>query len=60
LNILFTIRIFNNLRLPWKQSFPWNFSLYLIYFLHSEFLSNSRLTWKAELPWKLSLYWVYF
>jgi len=33
LNILFTFRMFNNLRLPWKQSFLWNFSLYLIYFL---------------------------
>jgi len=33
LNILFTFRIFSNLRLPWKQSFPWNFSLYWIYFL---------------------------
>jgi len=33
LNTLFTFRIFNNLLLPWKQSFPWNFSLYWIYFL---------------------------
>jgi len=25
--------VFNNLRLPWKPSFPWNFSLHWIYFL---------------------------
>ena len=29
----FHIEDFNNLRLPWKQSFPWNFSLYWVYFL---------------------------
>ena len=39
--VLFTLRIFNNLCLPWKQSFPWNFTLYFIYnFYHSGFLSN--------------------
>jgi len=31
LNVYFlSLRILNNLRLPWKQSFPWNFSLYWI------------------------------
>jgi len=33
---------------PEKQSVPWNFSLYWIYFLHSGFLSNLRLPWKTE------------
>ena len=46
LNILFTFRIFNNLRLPWKQSFPWNFSLYWNIIYHSGFLSNFALALK--------------
>jgi len=33
---------------PKKQSLPWNFSLYWIYFLHSGFLSNLFLPWKTE------------
>ena len=30
---------------PEKQSLPWKFSLYSIYFLHSGILSNLRLPW---------------
>jgi len=33
---------------PEKQSLPWKFSLYWIYFLHSGVLRNLRLLWKAE------------
>jgi len=35
--------VLSNLRLPWKTELPRNFSLYGIYFLHSEFLSSLRL-----------------
>jgi len=41
-----------------KQSLPWNFSLYRLYFLHSGFLSNLRLPWKTESA-LYSLYWIY-
>jgi len=58
--VLFTFRIFNNLRLPWKQSFPWKFSPCWIYFLLFRILSNLRLPWKTELPRNCSLYWTYF
>jgi len=51
--------VLNNLRLPWKAEFPWNFSLYWTIFYHSGFLSNLRLPWKTELPWKCSLYGIY-
>ena len=37
-----------NLRLTWKQSLSWNFSLHLIYFLHSGCLSNCCLPLKSE------------
>jgi len=30
---------------PEKESLPWHFALYSIYFLHSGFLSNLRLPW---------------
>ena len=56
----FSFRNLNNLRLPEKQSLPWTFSLYWIFFSHSGFLSNLRLTWKQSLPWKFSLRWIYF
>jgi len=39
---------------PKKQSLPWKFSLYWIYFSHSVFLNNLRLPWKTELPWNFS------
>ena len=39
-----------NLRLLRKQSLSWNFSLYLIYFLHSGYLSNFCLPWKTVCP----------
>ena len=48
-----------NLRLPWKQSLSWNFSLYMIYFLHSGCLSNLCLSWKTKCTLN-SLYWMYF
>jgi len=57
-NILFIFRIYINLRLPWKQRFPRNFSLYWIYFLHSGVLSNLRLPWKTEFVLN-SQYWIY-
>jgi len=47
-NILFTFRIFNNFRLPWKQSFPWNFSPYWIYFLLFRIFEQRRLPWKKK------------
>ena len=47
LNILFTFRIFNNLNLPWKQSFPWKFSLcWKCIFYYSGVLSNFVLPLK--------------
>ena len=49
-DILFIFRIFNNLRLPWKQSFSWNFSLYWIYFYYSGFLSNCPRPEKQSCP----------
>ena len=48
-----------SLRLPWKQSLSWNFSLYLVYFLRSGCLSNCCLPWKTECALN-SLYWMYF
>ena len=56
----FSFRNLNNLRLPEKQSLPWTFSLYWIFFSHSGFLSNLHLTWNKSLPWTFSLYWIYF
>ena len=47
-NILFTFRICNNFRLTWKQSFPWNFSLYWIYFLLFRIFEQRRLPWKKQ------------
>jgi len=41
----------SNFALALKKDLPWNFSLYWICFLHSDFFSNLRLPWKAELPW---------
>jgi len=58
-NILFTFRIFNNFRLPWKQIFPWTLSLYWIYFLLFRIFEQRRLPWKTELPRNFSLYWIY-
>ena len=48
MNIFFTFRIFNNFRLPWKQSFPWNFSLCWIYFLLFRISEQRRLPWKEK------------
>ena len=45
---------------PKKQSLPWNFSLYWIYFLHSGFLSNLRLPWKTECVLKFFTVLKYF
>jgi len=54
LNILFTFRIFNNLRLPWKQ-FPLKFFTVLnILFTIQDFWATLCL------PWNFSLYWIYF
>jgi len=44
--------------MPWKQSFPWKFSLYWIYFLHSGVLGNLRLPWKTEFALN-SQSWIY-
>ena len=57
LNILFTFRIFNSLRLPLAE-FPWNFSLYWIYFLPFKTFEQLCLPWKIEIP--SSLYWIHF
>jgi len=38
--------------LPWKTELSWNFPLYEIYFLHSEYLSNLRLPWKNRVALK--------
>ena len=46
-NVLFTFRICNNFRLTCKQSFPWNFSLYWIYFLLFRIFEQRRLPWKS-------------
>jgi len=43
-----SLRISNNLRLPWKTELLWNFSLYWNIFYLSGFLSNLRLHWKTE------------
>jgi len=49
LEIFSPFRIFEQLfACPEKQSLPWNFSLYWIYFLRSGLLSNLRLPWKTE------------
>ena len=56
----FTLRIFNNLRLPWKQSFPWNFSLYWIYLLPFRIFEQLALALKNRVAQKFSLYWIYF
>ena len=60
LNIDFTLRIFNNLRLPWKQSFLCNFSLYWIYFLHSEFWATRACPEKQSVPWIHSPEYIFF
>jgi len=52
LNILFTFRIFNNLRLPWKQSLPWKFSLYLMYFLLFRIFEQLALALVQNVPGK--------
>ena len=36
------------------------FTVVIIYFYHSGFLSNLRFPWKMELPWNFSLYWNIF
>ena len=53
-NILFTFRIFNNFRMPWKQSFPWNFLLYWIYFLLFRIFEQRPLPWKNRVVQKFS------
>jgi len=47
-NVLFAFRICNNFRLTCKQSFPWNFSLYWIYFLLFRIFQERRLPWKKQ------------
>ena len=48
LSILFTFRSYEQLcACPEKQSVPWIFSMYWIYFLHSGFLSHLRFPWKT-------------
>ena len=54
MNILFTFRIFEQLRFPWKTELPWNFSPYWNIFYHSGFLTNFRLPWKQSLLWNFS------
>ena len=52
-------KILSNLRLPWKKSLSWNFSLYWNIFYLSGFLSNLCLPWKTECALN-SPYWMYF
>jgi len=49
-NILFTFRIFNNLRLPWQQSFPENFHCIEYIFYYSGFLCNGACPEKHSSP----------
>jgi len=56
-----SLKIFTALKYFYLSGFlrKWNFSLYLIYFLHSGCLSNCCLPWKTECALN-SLYWMYF
>ena len=57
LNILFTFRIFNNLRLPWKQ-FPLKFFTVLnIFFTIQDFWATLCLSWKTECALKFFTVW---
>jgi len=58
--IFLSFRIFEEHVLPWKQSLSWNFSLYLMYVLHSGCLSNLCLPWKTEFALKIFTAWKYF
>ena len=49
--IFLTFRIFEQHALALQTKFPWTFTLYWIYFLHSGFLSNLRLPWKIDCAW---------
>ena len=49
-NIFYHSGCLTNLRLPWKQSLPWNFSLHWNIFYISGFLSNLHLPWKTVCP----------
>jgi len=65
LNALYWIYIFYHSEFwitcacPEKQSLPWSFLLYWIYFLQSGFLSNLHLPWKTECALN-TLYWNIF
>jgi len=59
LNVLFVFRIFNNLRLPWKQSLLWNISLYWNLFVIKDFWAASTCPEKQS-PWNFLLYWISF
>ena len=62
LNMYFlSFRILNNLCLPWKQSFPWNFSLYWIcIFYHSEFWATCACPEKQSVPWIHCIDYIFF
>jgi len=56
-NILFTFRIFNNLRLAWKQFHLKFFTVMNIFFTIQDFWATLRLPWKTEGALN-SLYWI--
>jgi len=58
LNILFTFWILSKLHaLALKNRGCPEFTVLIIYFLYSGFLSNLRFRWKTGLPWNFLLYW---
>jgi len=57
LNIFYHSGYLSNLHLPWKQSLPWNFPLYWIYFSILDFWATCSCPEKQCVP--DSLYWVY-
>ena len=50
----------NIFHLALKNSFPWNFPLYLIYYLPFRIFEQLALPLKTELPWNFSLHWNIF
>ena len=57
--MLFTFRIFNNLRLPWKTEFPLKIFAVLIIFFTNKDLWATAFALKTDFPKNSSLYWIY-